>query len=150
MPKVIAVNKKAKFDYEFIDTYEAGIVLLGSEVKAIRQGRVNLKDSYCRFIKGELFLLNAHISYLDTTNPYYKPDTTRARKLLLHAKELVKIQTKSEKQGLTIVPYKIYFNAKNICKVEIAIAKGKKLHDKREALKQKTLEREAKQAMKNF
>lgn len=150
MAKAVAVNKKAKFDYEFIDIYEAGIVLLGSEVKAIRQGRVNLKDSYCRFIKGELFLLNAHISYLDTTNPHYKPDPTRARKLLLHTQELVKIQTKSEKQGLTIVPYKIYFNAKNICKVQVVVARGKKLHDKRDALKQKTLDKEAKQAMKDF
>ncbi|MGM0622900.1 MAG: SsrA-binding protein SmpB [Campylobacterota bacterium] len=150
MGKTIAMNKKAKFDYEFIDIYEAGIVLLGSEVKAIRAGRVNLKDSYCRFIKGELWLLNAHISYLDTTNPHFKPDTTRVRKLLMHQSELVKIQTKVDRGGLTIVPISIYFNKKNICKLKIAVARGKKLHDKRESLKKKTLEREAKQALKNF
>jgi SsrA-binding protein len=150
MGKPVAVNKKAKFDYEFLEKYEAGIVLLGSEVKAIREGRVNLKDSYCRFIKGELWLINAHISYLDTTNPHYKPDTTRPRKLLLHAKELDKLYGKVSKEGLTVVPVQIYFNAKNLCKLQIALAKGKKLHDKRETLKKKTLDREAKQAMKEL
>lgn len=150
MAKPVAVNKKAKFDYEFLQKYEAGIVLLGSEVKAIRQGRVNLKDSYCRFIKDELWLLNAHISYLDTTNPHYKPDSTRARKLLLHTQELDKIFGKISKEGLTIVPVQMYFNKKNICKLQIAVARGKKLHDKREVLKKKTLEREAKQAMKDY
>lgn len=150
MAKPIAVNKKAKFDYEFLQKYEAGLVLLGSEVKAIREGRVNLKDSYCRFIKGELWLLNAHISHLDTTNPHYKPDTTRGRKLLLHNVELDKIYGKVSKEGLTVVPIQMYFNKKNICKIQIAVAKGKKLHDKRESLKKKTLEKEAKQAMKNF
>lgn len=150
MGKTIAVNKKAKFDYELLDLYEAGIVLLGSEVKAIRAGRVNLKDSYCRFIKGELWLLNAHISYLDTANPHYKPDTTRARKLLMHSLQLDKIESKIAKGGFAVVPTKIYFNSKNFCKVQIAVAKGKKLHDKREVLKKKTMDKEAKQAMKNF
>jgi len=150
MAKPVAVNKKAKFDYEFLEKYEAGIVLLGSEVKAIRQGRVNLKDSYCRFIKGELWLINAHISYLDTTNPHYKPDTTRPRKLLLHSKELDKLYGKVSKEGLTVVPVQMYFNAKNLCKLQIALARGKKLHDKRETLKKKTLDREAKQAMKEI
>jgi SsrA-binding protein len=150
MAKSVAVNKKAKFDYEFLEKYEAGIVLLGSEVKAIRQGRVNLKDSYCRFIKGELWLINAHISYLDTTNPHYKPDTTRPRKLLLHSKELDKLYGKVSKEGLTVVPVQMYFNAKNLCKLQIALARGKKLHDKRETLKKKTLDREAKQAMKEI
>jgi len=147
--KVIAQNKKARHDFEILEKYEAGIVLEGSEVKALRAGRVNLKDSYCRFIKGELYLLNAHIAHLDTTNRYFSKDERAPRKLLLHKKELNKLQGKITKEGLTIVPLMIYFNERNLAKVQIALAKGKKLHDKRETLKRKTLEREAAQAMKN-
>ncbi len=149
--KPIATNKKARFDYEILETFEAGIELLGSEVKALREGRANIKDSYCRFIKSELWMINAHISYLDTTNPHFKPDTTRPRRLLLHRLQLDKLEGKiAKQQGLAIVPLKLYFNKKNLCKVQIALAKGKKLHDKRQSLKEKTMAREAKQAMKKF
>ena len=147
--KIVAQNKKAKHDFEILEKYEAGIVLEGSEVKALRAGRVNLKDSYCRFIKGELYLLNAHIGHLDTTNRHFAKDERRPRKLLLHKKELDKLYGKVSKDGLTIVPLMIYFNEKNLAKVLIALARGKKLHDKRAALKEKTLKKEAAIAMKN-
>jgi SsrA-binding protein len=147
--KIVAQNKKARHDYEILDKYEAGIVLEGSEVKALRAGRVNLKDAYCRFIKGELYLLNAHIGHLDTTNRHFSKDERAPRKLLLHRKELDKLYGKVSKEGLTIVPLMIYFNEKNLAKVSIALARGKKLHDKRQALKEKTLKREAAVAMKN-
>jgi SsrA-binding protein len=147
--KVVARNKKAKFNYEILDKYEAGIVLAGSEVKALRAGKVNITDAYCRFIKGELWLLNAHIAHLDTTNRHYSRDTRAPRKLLLHKKELLKLFGKVSQDRLTIVPLEIYFNERNKAKVLIALARGKKLHDKRETLKRKTLEREAASAMKN-
>lgn len=149
MGETIARNKKAYHDYEIMDDFEAGVVLKGSEVKAIRRGRVNLKDSFVKIIKGEAFLLNAHISYLDTTNPHYKPDERRERKLLLHAREIDKLFAKSSVDGLSIVPLSLYLNARNLVKIKIALAKGKKLHDKREDLKKKTADREAKTAMKN-
>ena len=148
--KIIAKNKKALFDYEILEKYEAGIVLKGSEVKAIRKGRVNLKDSFVRIIKGEPFLLNAHISYLDTTNPYFKPDERRPRKLLLHKKEIDKLLGKVTKEALTIVPLSIYLNHKNLVKVEIALARGKKLHDKRETIKRREADREARAAIKKY
>ena len=146
--KVVAQNKKARYEYEILETYEAGIVLQGSEVKALRLGRANLNDSYCRFIKGELYLLNAHISDLDTTNRHFARDTRAPRKLLLHKKELLRLQGKVDKEGLTIIPLKLYFNERNLAKVQIALARGKKLHDKRESIKRRELEREAKRAMK--
>ncbi len=150
MSKTVARNKKAFHDYEILDKYEAGIELKGSEVKALRDGRVNLKDSYVRIIKNEAFLLNAHISYLDHTNPHFKPDERRARKLLLHRKEIDKLIGKSSQDGLSIVPLSIYFNHKNLAKTQIALAKGKKLHDKREALKTKQAKIETARAVKEY
>ncbi len=148
--KVIARNKKAFHDFEILERYEAGIELKGSEVKAIRAGRVNLKDSFVKIIKGEAFLLNAPISYLDTTNPHFKPDERRARKLLLHRNEIDKLLGKVTKDGLAIVPLSIYLNDKNLVKVEIALAKGKKLHDKRETIKRREADREARAAIKKY
>jgi len=145
---IVSKNKKATFDYEMIETYEAGIILAGSEVKALRAKKVNLKDSYCRFIKGELHIVNAHIAHLGTTNLNYIPDTKSPRKLLLHKKQIVRLFAKSSQEGLTIVPLMIYFNEKNLAKVSIALAKGKQLHDKRHELKKKALDREAQQAIK--
>jgi SsrA-binding protein len=144
------LNRKARHDYEIFDTYEAGIELKGSEVKAIRAGRVNLKDSFIRIIKGEMFLLNAHISNLETTYVAYRLDETRDRKLLLHRKEIDKLFGKVSKDGMTIVPLKMYFNSRNRLKVQIALARGKKQYDKRETLKKKTQEREAQIAIKNY
>lgn len=148
--KIIATNKKAYHDFEIIEKYEAGIVLKGSEVKAIRAGRVNLKDSFIKIVKGEPFIFGMHISHLNTANPYYKPDEKRPRKLLLHKKEINKLIGKTSEKGYTIVPLKLYFNNKNLVKLEIALAKGKTLHDKREAIKRKIMDREAKAAMKNY
>jgi len=147
--QIVAQNKKARHDYEILEKFEAGIVLAGSEVKALRAKRANLADAFCRFIQGELHLMNAHIAHLETTNKYYVPDTRAPRKLLLHKKELQKLYVKVHKEGLTIVPLMIYFNERNIAKVSIALAKGKKLHDKRADMKANTLKREAEQAIKN-
>ena len=147
---LIAKNKKAYHDYEILEKFEAGIVLQGAEVKALRAKRANLNDAYCRFIKGELYLINAHIAHLNTTNTNYSRDTRSPRKLLLHKKELNKLHSAIEKDGYTIVPLSLYFNARNLAKVSIAIAKGKQLHDKRETLKRRTQLREAQQAMKNY
>lgn len=145
---IVAKNKKAYHDYEILEKYETGIVLEGSEVKALRAKRANLKDGYCRFIKGELFLVNVHISHLETANQNYAPDSRTPRKLLLHKKELVRLFAKVGKEGLTIVPLMLYFNERNRAKVSIGLAKGKQLHDKRHDLKTKTLDREAQQAIK--
>ena len=145
---IVAQNKKARHDYEILEKFEAGVVLQGSEVKALRAKRANLKDGYCRFIKGELFLMNVHIAPLNTANPHYSPDSRTPRKLLLHKKELDKLFGKVGREGLTIVPLMIYFNERNRAKVSIGLAKGKQLHDKRQDLKKKTLDREAQQAMK--
>lgn len=143
-------NKKAFHDYIILDTYEAGIALEGSEVKAAREGRVNLKDSFVRIIKGEVFLLNMHISHLSTAHTSYRPNERRDRKLLLHRNEIDKLFTKVTKDGVTIVALKMYFNSKNMLKVQIATAQGKKLHDKREDLKRKTMQRETQIALKNW
>ena len=143
-------NKKAFHDYTILDSLEAGIMLEGSEVKAIRDGRVNLKDSFVRIIKGEVFLLNAHISHLSTTHTTYRPDERRSRKLLLHSKQIDKMYSKVTKDGITLVALKLYFNDKNMIKVEVATAQGKKLHDKRDDLKIKSLKRESEQALKAY
>lgn len=148
--KVIAKNKKALFDFHILEKFEAGIELRGSEVKSIRAGRVNLKDSFIKIVKGEAFLFNAHISYLETTHSYYKPNERRERRLLLHRKQLDKLFGKVSQEGLTIVPLMLYFNQRNRAKLEIALAKGKNLHDKRESLKKKILEREARSALKDY
>ncbi len=147
---IIAKNKKAYHDYEILEKHEAGIVLQGYEVKALRAKRANLNDAFCRFIKGELHLMNTHIAHLDTTNTNFARDTRSPRKLLLHKKELDKLYEKVQKDGLTIVPLMLYFNERNYMKVSIAVAKGKQLHDKRETLKRRTQLREAQQAMKNY
>lgn len=150
MGETVARNKKAFHDFEILEKYEAGIELKGSEVKAIRLGRVNLKDSYIRIIKGEAFLLGAHISYIDSTNPYFKPNERRDRKLLLNRKEIDKLFGKVMQDGLSIVVLSLYFNNKNRLKAEIALARGKTLHDKRETLKRKEADKEARAAMKKY
>ena len=150
MGESVARNKKAYHDYEILEKFEAGLSLQGSEVKALRSGRVNLKDSFVKIIKNEAFLMNAHISYFETTNAHYKPDERRPRKLLLHKKQIVKLMQKSATEGLAIVPLSLYFNHKNLAKVQIALAKGKKLHDKRETLKKRQADRDASSAIKQY
>ncbi|HIV48254.1 MAG TPA: SsrA-binding protein SmpB [Candidatus Helicobacter avicola] len=148
--KLINKHKKAYFDYEILETLEVGIVLVGSEVKAARALRVNLKDSFVRIIKGEAFLFNAHFSMLTNTNAHFRPDERRVRKLLIHRRQIDKWFGKLTTQALAIVPLSIYFNHKNIIKLEVALARGKKLYDKRESLKQKELKKEAQSSMKNI
>lgn len=147
--KIIANNKKARFDYFIHQTLEAGIALKGSEVKAARQNRVNIKDSFVRIIKGEAFLFGAHFSYLETTNSHFRHDERRTRKLLLKRKEINKLHGQVSQKGFSIVPLTAYFKRKNL-KLQIALVSGKKLYDKRESLKQKTLKREAEMAMKKW
>jgi SsrA-binding protein len=150
MGKAITKNKKAFHDFQIEEGFEAGIVLKGSEIKAIRAGRVNLKDSFVRFVKGEAFLFNAHIGILETTHHYYTHEERGSRKLLLHKKELFKLQGAVDKEGMSIVALELYFNRKNLVKVQIAIAKGKKLHDKRHDLKEKDMKRDIARALKDY
>ena len=132
-------NRKARYDYEIEDTYEAGIVLKGTEIKSIRNGKAQLKDSYAILKNGEVFLLNMHISAYEKGN-IFNHEETRTRKLLLHKKEIKKILELSTREGYTIIPLKIYIkNGK--AKVLIGLAKGKKLYDKRESIKERDLKR---------
>ena len=133
-------NKKAYYDYEIETTYEAGIVLKGTEIKSIRQGKANLRDSYAIYKNGEIFILNMHISEYDKGN-IFNHEETRTRKLLLNKKEIYKIRDSIEKEGYTLIPIKVYFKG-NRAKVLLGIAKGKKNYDKREAIKKKDIERE--------
>jgi SsrA-binding protein len=144
------LNKKAFHDYHIEDIFEVGIMLKGSEVKAIRAGRLNFKDSFIRIVKNEVFIFNMHISHLDTTHTSYRPEENRDRKLLLHRKQINKLWQKVTKDGYTIVATKVYFNDKNMLKLNIGVAKGKKLYDKREDLKQKTMARDTQRILKNW
>ena len=140
------LNKKARYDYEILDKYEAGIVLTGTEIKSIRNGQANLKDSYAIVKNGEVFLLNMHISAYKEGN-IFNHDETRTRKLLLHKNEINKINDKISIKGLTLVPVKLYFlNGK--AKIELAVARGKHTYDKKETIKQRDIEREMKKSMK--
>jgi len=150
MGETIAKNKKAYHDYEIIEKFEAGMVLSGSEIKGIRAKRVNLKDSFIKIVRNEAFLFNAHIGVLSTTHHYYRHEERGSRKLLLHRKQINKLQLAIEKEGHTVVPLQLYFNRKNYAKIQIAIARGKKLHDKRADLKEKDMKRDIARAMKEF
>jgi SsrA-binding protein len=145
--KIIAQNKKARFEYFILDTYEAGIVLTGTEVKSARLGKVNLKDSFGRIENGELYVFNMHISPYPFGNRA-NHDPTRTRKLLLHKKEINRLIGKTKEKGLTLVPLKIYFS-KGKCKIEMALAKGKKLFDKRESIKTRDTKLEIQRALKH-
>lgn len=144
--QVIANNKKAKHDYFLQDTYEAGIKLQGSEIKSIRQGKVNFLDSYAYIRNGEAFLMNMHISKYKESNRF-NHEETRTRKLLLHKKEIEKIDAKIKQDSLTLIPTKLYIDH-GLCKVEIALAKGKKMYDKRQTLKEKDAKRRMQKGMK--
>ena len=145
--KRLAENRYAKFQYEILETIEAGIELLGTEVKSIRNSNVNLRDGYCSFRNGEILLLNVHISQHKNVGSFFNHDPLRNRKLLLHKKEIIKLKSTSEKKGLTIIPLSIYLRGSWI-KLLLGIGKGRKLHDKRQADKQKNIEREIKIALK--
>jgi len=134
-------NKKASFEYFLIEEFEAGIVLTGTEIKSIRDGKANFVDAYCDFEGDELFLKNLHIAEY-TYGTYLNHAPKRDRKLLLNRRELKKLRTKSNEKGFTIVPVSLYINEKGIAKVSIALAKGKHFYDKRETLKSKDIKRE--------
>ena len=144
--KTIATNKEAYHNYFILETYEAGIELMGTEVKSARAGGVSLKESYALVKDGEALLLNAHITKYEHGNRQ-NHEPARPRRLLLHKREIIRLQSKIKEKGLTIVPTKLYFKG-NLIKCELGIAKGKKLHDKRETEAKKTQEREAQAAMK--
>ncbi len=145
--KRLAENRYAKFQYEILEKIEAGIELLGTEVKSIRNGNVNLRDGYCSFRDGEIHLLNVHISPHKNVGSFFNHDPLRNRKLLLHKKEIIRLKSKTEKKGLTIIPLSIYLKGSWI-KLTIGIGKGKKLYDKRQSDKQKDIKREIKIALK--
>ena len=141
-------NRKAKYDFDIEDTIECGIVLTGTEVKSIRDGRANLKDSYAIIRNNEVFLVNTHISHYEQGN-IFNHDELRTRKLLLHKKEIIKLKEKIDKEGFTIIPLKLYF-VKGKVKILLGLAKGKKNYDKREAIKKRDTERLIKKELKNF
>lgn len=145
--KRIAENKKARFDYFIEDSYEAGIVLQGTEVKSLRLGKVNIKDSFARLKDGEIFLHGMHISPYEHGNRF-NHDPLRVRKLLLHKREIRKLIGKTKEEGYTLVPLRLYFK-NGRAKVEIALAKGKKLYDKRDSIAQKESARRIDRALKN-
>ena len=144
--KIIANNKKAYHDYFIEDKYEAGIELAGTEVKSLRQGRVNLKDSWCSIVKGELFVNGMHISPYDHGNIWGK-DPMRVRKLLMHKREINKLFGTLQQQGLSLIPLSVYFKG-SIVKLELGLCKGKKLYDKREDAARKSAKRDIERAMK--
>jgi SsrA-binding protein len=144
--RIIADNRKAFHDYHVLDSWEAGLALLGSEVKAIREGRVNLRDSFARIERGEMWLLNVHISPYSHTG-YTGHAERRERKLLLHRHELNKLAGQVREKGLTIVPLQMYFKNGRV-KVQIALVKGKQAHDKRETIRRREVDRETRAAVK--
>ena len=148
--QIVANNKKAFFEYFILEKIEAGIQLTGDEVKSLRVGKASIKEAYAEAKKGQLFLVNSDISNYEKSSSYSKLNSKRVRKLLVHKKEILKLQGKIEKEGMTIVPLKLYFNKKGIAKVEIAVAKGKKLYDKREVKKKKDWNMQKKRLLKNI
>lgn len=144
---IVAQNKKARHDYFILETYEAGIELKGTEIKSIRKGSCNLKDSFVRIKDGEAYVENMYIAPYKEGN-IFNVDPRRLRKLLLHKKEIRKLEKEIMQEGLTIVPLKVYFNVSK-AKVEIALVKGKKNYDKRQSLKEKDMKRDIDRALKN-
>lgn len=147
--KIVSDNRQARFLYEILETYEAGIELRGTEVKSIRQGKVNLRDGYALIRNGEAWLHNVHISPHESASQVFNHDPRRTRKLLMHSEEIRKLIGQVEQKGLTLVPLKMYLK-RGWLKVTLGLARGKKLHDKREDLKRKQEKREIDRAVKNF
>lgn len=145
--KIVASNKKARHDYFIENTYEAGIVLTGTEIKSVRQGKVNLKESYAKVEDGEIFVYSMNISPYDHGN-IYNVDPMRPRKLLLNRREIAKINSVLMQQGLTLIPLSMYINEKGLAKLEIGVAKGKKLYDKRESIAKRDSDRNIDRLMK--
>ena len=144
---VIATNRQAQHKYQLFEKYEAGIALKGSEVKSIREGRINLKDSFVRFVRGEAFLVNCHIGAYSHIQDIRTADPARMRKLLLNRREIDRLSGQVSRKGHTVIPLSVYFK-KGLAKVEIAVARGKKEYDKRETIRRKIATREAERAIK--
>ncbi|MFN0275555.1 MAG: SsrA-binding protein SmpB [Chitinophagales bacterium] len=142
-------NKRAYFEFEVIDKYDAGIVLRGSEIKSVRDGKVSLGDAYCLFIKDELFIKNLNISEFKQAT-VWQHEPLRVRKLLLNKKELKKLLNKVKEKGLTIIPLRMYLNERGFAKLEIALAKGKKVYDKRQTIKAKDEKRDLDRSLKKY
>lgn len=140
-------NRKARFNYELLDQYEAGLALQGTEIKSLRAGKASLGEAYCYIHEGEAFVKNMHIAEYSHGN-IQNHAPLRERKLLLHRRELKKLAEELEKGALTLVPLKLYINERGIAKMQIALAKGKKMHDKRQSLKEKDLKREVDRALR--
>ena len=147
--KIITVNKKALHNYEILQKYEAGIALIGSEVKSIREGKVNLKDSYVDVRNGEAFLLNSHISHYSNAS-YNNHEPERERKLLLHRREIDQMGKKVRERGYSIVALRMFFNPKGYIKVEIGLAKGKRLWDKKQKIKDRDIKRDTDREIKDY
>ncbi len=145
--KVVATNSKARRNFEILDKYECGIELKGTEVKSLRAGSVNINDAYCIIRKGELFVENMHIAPYKSGN-VFNHDPLRRRKLLMHKREIVRLASKVDQKGLTLVPLRVYFNERGRAKVEIALARGKHLYDKREDIARRDQEREIRKKLK--
>ena len=144
---VAADNRRARFDYEILDTYEAGIALVGTEVKSLRGGKATIGESYAQVKGGELWLVNANIPEYSLGNRF-NHNPKRPRKLLMHRREIARIAAAVQREGLTVVPLRIYFNVKGRAKVEIAVARGKKLHDKRDTERQRDWQRDRARLMR--
>ena len=146
--QVVATNRKAFHVYHILDSYEAGIELLGSEVKSLREGNANLKEAYVPIRKGQAWLIGVHINtYSHSGNEGHEP--VRSRRLLLHKREITKLQASLHQKGLTAVPLKLYFNKNSRAKLEIGIAKGKRLYDKKDAIKERDIKRDAERELRN-
>lgn len=145
--KIISRNKKASHNYHLLETYEAGIVLQGTEIKSVRANKVNIADAHCIIRSEQIYVVNMHIAKYKEGNQF-NHDETRMRKLLLHKKQIIKLHNKIMQDSLTIIPIKVYIE-KGLCKVEIAVAKGKKQYDKRQALKEKDAKRTIERNLKN-
>jgi len=147
--RIIAKNKKAFFNYEILEKYEAGISLLGSEVKSIREGRISLKESYAEIKRGEIFLINCHINPYEAANRF-NHDPLREKKLLLHRREIKRLTGKVKEKGLTLIPTKVFISNQGNVKVEISLGKGKKAYQKREAIRERDRDREMRAELKNW
>ena len=148
-PKTVAVNRKARHDYTIEETVDAGIALTGTEIKSIRAGKVNLAQSFARVENGEVWLINAHIAQYDAGNRH-NHEPTRSRKLLLHRGEISMLAAQASQKRLTLVPLRLYLNKKSLAKVELALARGKKLYDKRETLAKRQSDREIERTLKTY
>ncbi|MGE0852827.1 MAG: SsrA-binding protein SmpB [Hyphomicrobiaceae bacterium] len=140
--KRIAENRRARFEYRIEDTYEAGIALTGTEVKALRAGEANIAESYASAEKGGIFLINAYIPEYKKAGAFFQHDPRRPRRLLLHKREIHKLSVAVDRQGMTMIPLELYFNARGRAKLRIALAQGKKLHDKREDVAKRDWQRQ--------